>query len=88
MANELYKQYGGNDSKVNNLPDDGGFADFIQQFQQFKLQFRGNPQEQIQRMLQSGQISQEQLNKAQQLAQQFIRFWPDNVDVNGLMPLT
>lgn len=76
MANELYKQYGANDSKASNLPDDGGFADFVQQFQQFKSQFRGNPQEQIQRMLQSGQISQEQLNKAQQLAQQFIRFLP------------
>lgn len=83
MANSLYKQYGGNGFNANNQPnnnvsqsDDGGFADFVQQFQQFKSQFRGNPQEQIQRMLQSGQISQEQLNKAQQLAQQFIRFLP------------
>lgn len=83
MANNLYEQYGGNGFNANNQPnnnvsqpDDGGFADFIQQFQQFKSQFRGNPQEQIQRMLQSGQISQEQLNKAQQLAQQFIRFLP------------
>ena len=76
MANELYKQYGGNDSKVNNLPDDGGFADFVQQFRQFQSQFRGNPQVEIQRMLQSGQISQEQLNQAQPLAQQSIRFLP------------
>lgn len=76
MANELYKQYGANDSKTNNLPNDGGFADFVQQFQQFKSQFRGNPQEQIQCMLQSGQISQARLDQAQQLAWQFIRFWP------------
>lgn len=73
MANELYNQFGKNNS---NKPDDGGFSEFVQQFQQFKSQFRGNPQEQIQRMLQSGQISQAQLNQAQQLAQQFIRFLP------------
>lgn len=73
MANELYNQFGKNN---NNKPDDGGFSEFVQQFQQFKAQFRGNPQAEIQRMLQSGQISQAQLNQAQQLAQQFIRFLP------------
>lgn len=73
MANELYNQFGKNN---NNKPDDGGFADFVQQFRQFKSQFCGNPQVEIQRMLQSGQRSQEQLNQAQQLAQQFIRFLP------------
>lgn len=76
MANELYKQYGANDNSSSNQPNDGGFADFVQQFRQFKSQFRGNPQAEIQRMLQSGQRSQEQLNQAQQLAQQFIRFLP------------
>lgn len=43
----------------------------IQQFQQFKKQMQGvNPQEEVQKLLQSGKISQEQLNKAQQMAQQ------------------
>lgn len=73
MANELYNQFG---KSNNNKPDDGGFSEFVQQFQQFKSQFQGNPQEQIQRMLQTGQISQAQLNQAQQLAQQFIKFLP------------
>lgn len=73
MANELYNQFG---KSNNNKPDDGGFSKFVQQFQQFKSQFQGNPQEQIQRMLQTGQISQAQLNQAQQLAQQFIKFLP------------
>lgn len=85
MPNELYNQL--NNSSSNNSGD-GGFADFVRQFQEFKSRYQGNPQAEIQRMLQSGNISQEQLNKVQQLAQQFIRFWPDNVDVNGLMPLT
>lgn len=73
MANELYNQFG---KSNNNKPDDGGFSEFVQQFQQFKSQFQGNPQEQIQRMLQTGQKSQAQLNQAQQLAQQFIKFLP------------
>lgn len=83
MANNLYEQYGGNNFNANiqpnnnaNHPNDGGFSEFVQQFQQFKSQFRGNPQEQIQCMLQSGQISQARLDQAQQLAWQFIRFWP------------
>ena len=73
MANELYNQFG---KSNNNKPDDGGSSEFVQQFQQFKSQFQGNPQEQIQRMLQTGQKSQAQLNQAQQLAQQFIKFLP------------
>ena len=48
-----------------------GSGNMIQQFQQFKKQMQGvNPQEEVQKLLQSGKISQEQLNKAQQMAQQ------------------
>lgn len=46
----------------------------IQQFQQFKRTFQGNPQQVIQQMLQSGQLSQDQLNQAQTMAQQFSQF--------------
>ena len=46
----------------------------LQRFQQFRNSFRGNPQEQVQRMLQSGQISQEQYTRAVQMAQQFQGF--------------
>jgi hypothetical protein len=42
----------------------------LQQFQQFKNSFKGNAQEQVQQMLQSGKISQEQYNAAVQKAQQ------------------
>lgn len=49
-----------------------GTGNMIQQFQQFKKQMQGvDPQEEVQKLLQSGKISQEQLNKAQQMAQQF-----------------
>lgn len=48
-----------------------GTGNMIQQFQQFRKQMQGvNPQEEVQKLLQSGKISQEQLNKAQQMAQQ------------------
>lgn len=42
----------------------------MQQFMQFKQNFRGNAQQQIQQMLNSGKISQEQYNQAVQHAQQ------------------
>lgn len=57
-----------------NLLNDGrnnGPGNVLQQFQQFKKQMQGvNPQEEVQKLLQSGKISQAQLNKAQQMAQQ------------------
>ena len=43
----------------------------IQQFMQFRNNFRGDPRQQIQMMINSGQISQEQYNQAVQQAQQF-----------------
>jgi len=60
MANPLY-------SMMNqNQPND-----FAKRFQQFKKSFNGNPQEMIQQMLNSGKITQDQYNKAVQIAQQF-----------------
>ena len=63
MGNPLFNLLGG---KNNNGP-----GNMLQQFQQFKKQMQGvNPQEEVQILLQSGKISQAQLNKAQQMAQQ------------------
>lgn len=43
----------------------------ISQFPQFMQQMRGqNPQQLLNKMLQSGRVSQQQLNQAQQIAQQ------------------
>lgn len=47
-------------------------GDIIQQFNQFRQSFRGNPKAEVMRMLQSGQISQQQLNAAQAQAQQLM----------------
>lgn len=43
----------------------------IQQFMRFKNSFQGNPQERIQQMLNSGQITQAQYDEAVKRAQQF-----------------
>ena len=45
----------------------------IQQFNQFRQNFRGNPQQQIQQMLNSGKVTQAQYNAAVQKAQQLQR---------------
>lgn len=43
----------------------------IQQFAQFKNSFSGNPQQEVQKLLRSGQMNQSQLNQLQSMAQQF-----------------
>lgn len=60
MSNSLYNQ-------VNqNSP-----MSMVQQFNQFRRQMQGvNPQNMLMDMLRSGKINQQQLNQAQQMAQQ------------------
>lgn len=55
--NPLFQMMGG-----NNAPP------IVQQFLQFKQTFKGDPQQQIQQLLNSGKISQEQYNQAVQQA--------------------
>lgn len=63
MSNPLFNALSGNTSQ--------GTPNMVQQFQQFVSQMQGkNPREEINRLLQSGQISQQQLNQAQQMAHQ------------------
>lgn len=44
--------------------------DLLGKFQQFQKMFRGNPEQMVKEMLQSGRISQEQYNAAVQKANQ------------------
>lgn len=43
----------------------------LQQLQQFKSTFRGNPKQQVMRMMQQGLRSNEQLQQAMNMARQF-----------------
>ena len=45
-------------------------GDFINQFNQFKSTFSGNPEAQVRQLLQSGRMSQEQFNQLAQTANQ------------------
>lgn len=62
MANPLFNQ-------LNNTP-----LNLMQQFNDFKNTFKGNPRDEVQRLLNSGQMSQAQYNELQSMAQQFMRF--------------
>lgn len=66
MSNPLYQQMTGN-GPMNNLQQ------MMQRFQQFKRTFSGDPQQQVQQLLNSGRITQQQYNNAVQMAQQFQR---------------
>lgn len=62
--NPLYTMLS-NQAPANNMQG------LLSRFQQFRNTFSGNPQQQIQQMLNSGKITQAQLNQAMQQAQQF-----------------
>jgi hypothetical protein len=49
----------------------GNMANMLQQFQQFKSSFTGDPQQQVMQLLNSGKMSQEQFNQLQMMAKQF-----------------
>lgn len=59
MPNPLYQS-------LNNGPNKG----LMEQFNQFRSMFTGDPKAQVQRMLQSGQITQDQFNRVAQMATQ------------------
>lgn len=62
MSNPIFNALGGGMMPQNNI---------LAHFQQFRQQMQGkNPHEEINKLLQSGKINQQQLNQAQQMAQQ------------------
>lgn len=67
MANPLFNLLN-NNSQFGNM---GNFMNLISQFNSFKQNFQGDPKQQVQNMLNSGQMTQEQFNKLAQMATQF-----------------
>ena len=69
MANNLFNALG------NNTPIiPGNMQNMLNRFAQFRQSFHGDPQQQIQQLMNSGKITQEQYNRAVQIAQQMMRF--------------
>ena len=66
MPNPLFNALGG-----GRMPGAmGQFGQMMQQFQQFRANFQGDPKQEVQKLLQSGKMSQQQLNQLQAMAQQ------------------
>lgn len=69
MANPLFQALGG-----GKLPGPmGNFQQMMQQFRQFQQSFQGDPKAEVEKLVQSGKISQQQLNQLQQAATAFQR---------------
>ena len=64
MSNPLFQMMG-------NQPN--GMQQMMQRFQQFQQAFRGDPKQQVQQLLNSGKVSQQQYDQAVRMAQQFQR---------------
>ena len=74
MASPLFNllnngKMGGNG--FGNLGIFGNITNLISQYNSFKQNFQGDPKQQVQNMLNSGQMSQNQFNYFAQLANQF-----------------
>lgn len=64
MPNPLYQQYG-NQNQNNPM---------IRRLEDFRRTFNGNPQQMVQNLINSGRISQQQVNKYAQQANEIYRF--------------
>ena len=70
MPNPFFNRFGNNSAPMNNNPFSNAM-NMIRQFKQFKANFQGDPREQVQNMLNSGQMTQEQFNQLSNIAAQF-----------------
>lgn len=70
MPNPLFNALGG--GRAPQMPGQmGQFQRMMQQFQQFKANFNGDPKAEVEKMMQSGKLTQQQLNQLQTVARQF-----------------
>lgn len=68
MANPFFDALGGGNTPI------GRFQQMMQQFKQFRSSFQGDPKAEVEKLLQSGRMSQQQLNQLQEMAKQFQGF--------------
>ena len=64
MSNSLFNQFG----RQNNP-----FEQLAQQARDFRRQFSGNPRQEVERLLQTGAMSQQDFNRYSQIAQQVVQ---------------
>jgi hypothetical protein len=61
MSNALYNQFGRQNNPMEQL---------AQQAREFQKQFKGSPRQEVERLLRTGAMSQQQFNQYSQIAQQ------------------
>ena len=69
MSNALYNQFG----RQNNP-----FEQLAQQAREFQRQFKGSPRQEVERLLQTGAMTQNQFNQYSQIVQQVAPFMRNN----------
>lgn len=69
MSNALYNQFGRQSNPLEQL---------AQQARDFRKQFSGNPRQEVERLLRTGAMSQQQFNQYSQIAQQVAQFMGNN----------
>lgn len=62
MGSSLFNSIGFNNNNINN------FFSHINEFNNFKNNFKGNPQQQVEALLKNGQLPQEQFQQFAQMA--------------------
>lgn len=68
MGNPLFNQF----NNQNN-----GIFDIVNQIQDFQRMFKGDPKQEVEKLLSTGQMSQQQFNQFAQIANQLKPFLPN-----------
>ena len=77
MPSSIFNMFNNNRQSGFQLPGPfGNIMDLINQFNQFRTNFQGDPRAKVQELRQSGQMSDEMFNKLSGIAQQFQNMLP------------
>ena len=68
MSNSLFNQFGRQNNPLEQL---------AQQAREFQKQFKGSPRQEVERLLRTGAMSQQDFNRYSQIAQQVSQFMGD-----------
>lgn len=75
MANPLFSLLNSPMATPQPQVQQNRFAEMLQRFNQFRKNFNGNPQQVAQNMIQSGRLSQDQVNQLTQMTNQFVNMF-------------
>lgn len=70
MTNPLYNNFSNQSNPM---------VDIIRQARDFRKQFTGNPRQEVERLLQTGRMSQQQFNQFSQIAQQVVQAMGEDI---------